>query len=121
MRTRHDQIEVVANVIARVWRGKTRRDNAAQYLGHLNERVFPALRRIEGYLGARVLRREVSDHVEFLVLTHWDSREALVAFAGENPEVAVVEPEARALLVEFDGVAQHFEVAYDLVELPAIL
>ena len=34
------------------------------------------------------------EEVEFLVLTLWESMDAIRAFAGDQPEVAVVEPEA---------------------------
>jgi hypothetical protein len=32
------------------------------------------------------------------------------AFAGPNPERAVVEPEARAALIRYDAVVEHYEV-----------
>ena len=34
------------------------------------------------------------------------------AFAGENIDVAIVEPEGRAALSEFDDFARHYEVAF---------
>lgn len=37
-------------------------------------------------------------------------RASVRAFAGEQPEVAVVEPEARAVLVRFDDTVSHYEV-----------
>jgi hypothetical protein len=36
--------------------------------------------------------------------------DAVRAFAGERPELAVVEPEARAALVRFDALVSHYEV-----------
>jgi heme-degrading monooxygenase HmoA len=91
-------------MIARLWRGAAR--NAAAYLRHLDGKVLPALRTIPGFQGLRVLRRER----EILVMTFWDSMDAIRAFAGDEPEKAVVEPEARAVLVEFDDFARHYEV-----------
>jgi hypothetical protein len=32
------------------------------------------------------------------------------SFAGPDPEVAIVEPEGRAALTEFDAIARHCEV-----------
>jgi len=40
----------------------------------------------------------------------FDSLEAVVAFAGEDYEAAVVPPKARALLAHFDAHSQHYEV-----------
>jgi hypothetical protein len=48
--------------------------------------------------------------VEFITIMWFDSIEAVRAFAGEDYEVAVVPPEARALLARFDGRSQHYEV-----------
>ena len=100
-------------MIVRVWGGRTTPENADAYLRHVSEKVLPSLRGIGGYLGARVLRREVAEGVEFLVLTQWDSWDAIRAFAGEDPDVAVIEPAAKAVLTEFDGVVRHFHVAHD--------
>ena len=100
-------------MIVRVWRGQTTPKNADAYLRHVTDKVLPSLLGIGGYLGARVLRREVAEGMEFLVLTQWDSWDAIRAFAGEDPDVAVIEPAAKAVLAEFDSFVRHFHVAYD--------
>lgn len=97
-------------MIARLWRGVAQTPaNADSYLRHLN-RVLPALDAIEGHRGARVLRRDEGGRAEFLVITFWESMDAVRAFAGEDPDRAVVEPEARAVLAEFDDRVRHYEV-----------
>jgi heme-degrading monooxygenase HmoA len=96
--------------VARVWRGVTRADAADAYVEHLESATFPRLRQIPGYRKAWLLRREVPRGVEFLVVTAWDSMAAVERFAGPAPEVAVVPPEARALMVEFDERVQHYEL-----------
>ena len=100
--------------VARVWRGATDAANAAAYFDHLSSAVLPRLATIPGHRGACVLRRAV-DHgtgrVEFLVLTFWADMDAVRAFAGERPDVAVVEPAARAVLADFDDVVRHFAIA----------
>jgi heme-degrading monooxygenase HmoA len=61
-----------------------------------------------------VLRRDVEEGVvEFLVITRWDSLDAIRAFAGPTPEVAVVEPAARTLLSDFDDFVRHYELAWE--------
>ena len=98
-------------MIARVWKGVARdAANADAYLRHLAANVLPALATIEGYREVRVLRRADHGRVEFLVLTFWDSMEAIRRFAGADPQRAVVEPEARAVLAEYDDVVRHYEV-----------
>jgi len=41
----------------------------------------------------------------------WESLDAIARFAGADPEVAVVPPEARSLLASYDDRAVHWEVA----------
>ena len=43
-------------------------------------------------------------------MTLWDSMDAIRRFAGEDAEHAVVEPEARAVLAEYDDFVRHYEV-----------
>src|SRR5262245_11389303 len=102
-------------MIARLWRGAaSTRADADAYQRHVTKTVFPALAAIRGHRGARVLRREDAGRTEFLVMTFWDSMDAIRKFAGDRPERAVVEPEARAVLSEFDDFVRHYEVAHDI-------
>jgi hypothetical protein len=48
--------------------------------------------------------------MEFIVMTLWQSREAIRAFAGEDIGVAVVPPDAQALLASWDPHATHYDV-----------
>ena len=102
-------------MIVRVWRGETKLENAESYSRHVMTRVLPSLQRLRGHGGAYVLRRDAGGRAEFLVLTLWESLEAVREFAGEEVETAVVEPEARAVLEEFDSIVRHYELLYDSV------
>jgi len=97
-------------MICRYWRGLARADGADAYVEHLHRRTFPQLAGIAGFRGVSLMRRTLATGVEFVVQTHWDSLEAIVAFAGRDPEVAVVPEEARRLMVEYDARARHYEV-----------
>jgi heme-degrading monooxygenase HmoA len=97
-------------VIGRLWRGTAQRENADAYVAHLERETLPALPGIEGHLGAYVLRRELGAEVEFVVLTIWESLDAVRAFAGDDYETAVVPPEARRLLTSFDERVAHYEI-----------
>jgi heme-degrading monooxygenase HmoA len=97
-------------MIARVWEGRSTVANGPRYVAHLERSVFPELREIEGHQGGYLLERTVGDHVEFMVMTLWDSIEAIQRFAGEHPEKAVVEPAARAVLTDFDEDVAHYTV-----------
>lgn len=96
-------------MITRQWRGWTAPENADAYERFLLGKLFPAMRDIDGFLGADVLRRAADDEVAFVTLTRFDSLDAIRAFAGEDPEIPVLEPQALALLSRYDERAQHFE------------
>lgn len=100
-------------MILRLWKGRARPDRADRYQQHVIGSVFPKLRQIPGHVGARVLTRAVSGRIEFLVITEWESWDAIRAFAGSTPDVAVVEPEARAALDDFDAHVEHFELVHE--------
>lgn len=105
----------MTRMIARLWRGATATAAKADaYQQHVTGKVFPALAAIKGFVGARVLRREEGGRVEFLVITEWESMEAIRRFAGERPELAVVEPEAREALSDYDGLVRHYEIVHEV-------
>lgn len=99
-------------MIVRQWRGRTTTTNARAYFRHVTENVFPSLAGLAGHRGAYLLRRTVDGQVEFLAVTLWTSLEAIEAFAGPDIDIAVVEPQAKAVLADADRLAAHYEVAY---------
>ena len=98
-------------MITRHWRGLARLERAHEYVVHLQQKTFPELRKLPGFLGATILRRDQSQGVEFLVITQWVSAEAIRAFSvGPDVEVAIVPPEVREMMVEYDLHARHYRV-----------
>jgi len=100
------------SMILRMWRGRATVEKSGEYVDHATNKVFPALCAIEGHRGAYLLRRAVDGAIEFVVLTLWESMQAIRRFAGVQPEKAVVEPEARAVLTACDEFVTHFEVVH---------
>ncbi len=103
-------------MISRLWHGWTTPENADSYESLLKSEIFQAIQRrqIAGYRGIHLLRRALGDEVEFITIMWFDSMEAVRTFAGEDYELAVVPPEARALLARFDARSQHYEVKADV-------
>ena len=101
-------------MIARFWRGWTSAADADAYETLLRTRIFPHIRETPGSRGAHLLRRDAEDGAEFVTITYFESMDAVRAFAGDDLTLAVVPPEARALLSRFDERSVH----YDVVEAP---
>ena len=97
-------------MIARFWRARATAGGVEAYRRHFNEAVRPELAQIRGHAGAYFLTRSSGREEEVLVLTLWDSMAAVEAFAGADPDRAVVGPEARAALIDFDDRVLHYQV-----------
>ncbi len=98
-------------MITRIWHGWTKPENAKVYEQLLLTEIFPGIvsRNVAGFRGISLHKRVVEDEVEFVTTMWFDSLEAVRAFAGENYEIAVVPPKARAVLNRFDAKSAHYE------------
>lgn len=97
-------------MILRQWRCLAHANRAEDYIGHLRNETFPSLRKIPGFVDASILSRPFGAGIEFLIMTSWDSVDAIANFAGADPEAAVVPAEAAAMMAEYDRRATHFAV-----------
>ncbi|MGE3275108.1 MAG: antibiotic biosynthesis monooxygenase [Vicinamibacterales bacterium] len=99
-------------MICRIWHGWTTPGNAEAYEALLREEIITGIegRHIDGYRGLQLLRRDAGGEVEFVTVMWFDSLGAVRAFAGDDYEVAVVPPKARALLARFDARSAHYPV-----------
>ncbi len=82
------------------------------YENLLKEEIFVGIgnRKIPGYQGIQLFRRNIEDEVEFITVMWFDTLDAIREFAGDDYEVAVVPEKARAILKRFDARSQHYEV-----------
>jgi antibiotic biosynthesis monooxygenase (ABM) superfamily enzyme len=99
-------------LIARIWHGWTKREDAKAYEKLLLDEIFPSIaaRNIEGYRGAELFVRENGDEVEFLTLLRFDSMDAVTEFAGPETSKPVIFPKAEALITRMEQ-ARHYRVA----------
>jgi len=97
-------------MIARVWKCIATSNHVADYIAHFEHSVSAELNQIDGYVGAYILRRNVTDNVELTVTTLWESMDVIRKFAGDNVERAVVALRAQQVLETFDSTVTHYEV-----------
>lgn len=98
-------------MIARIWRGAVRRDDADRYADYMRGTGVEEYAGTPGNGAVLMLRRDDGDRTEFVMVTLWESLDAVRAFAGEDVERAVFYPEDDAFLIERDLTATHYEVA----------
>jgi heme-degrading monooxygenase HmoA len=97
-------------MICRIWHGRTPRERADEYASFLEQRAIPDYRSVPGNLDVAILRRDDGDVTHFLTVTHWESEQAIRAFAGADVLKAKYYPEDAAFLLEFEPQVQHFDV-----------
>jgi len=97
-------------MIARAWHGATRASDAEAYAEFLNRTGVKDYRATPGNRGAYVLRRVSGDLAHLLLLTLWDSMDAVRKFAGPDAEKAVYYPEDEQFLLAKEPQVTHYEV-----------
>ena len=102
--------------IKRIWHGWTTPEKAETYENLLYTEVFPSIeaKRIPGYRGIELLRRDVDGEVEFVTIMTFDSIENVIAFQGEDYERCYVPGAARRVLKRWDEFSTHFDVKREL-------
>ncbi len=99
-------------MIARVWHGSVPPTKAEAYGSYLRESDFGVkdYRRTPGNRGAWLLRRDEGDRVRFMLVSFWESREAIRAYAGPDIEAARYFPYDRECLLDPEPLVSHYEV-----------
>jgi len=97
-------------VIARMWKAKATKQGARAYARHFADHVVPELKRIAGYKRAVLLEELNAEQPELIVISWWESEDAVRAFAGADVGRAVVAEEAKRVLVSFDTDVRHYSV-----------
>lgn len=98
-------------VVAREWRGRVAPARAEEYYRYLFDGV-QKIRSIPGNLGVQVMRRDEAGAVEFIVISYWESRKAIEAYAGRDIEKPRHLDRDREFLLELPTRVMHYDVTY---------
>jgi heme-degrading monooxygenase HmoA len=97
-------------MIARIWHGAVRAEEAAAYAAYVQRTGIEGYQRTPGNHGAWLLWNVDGNRAKFITMSLWESRAAIEGFAGEDIEKAVFYPEDEQFLIERDLVVRHYEV-----------
>ena len=97
--------------------GNIGRLQAEAFRAYLLRTGVPDYKATPGNRGVYVLQRLEGPHAHFLLISLWDSLEAIRAFAGDDVEKARYYPEDAAYLVEMESTVTHYEVLVSPPEL----
>ena len=97
-------------MIVRVWRGKASVAKAEAYAGFLQACAYPDYGGVEGNRGWMLLKRLLAESTEFMLVSFWDSMDAVAAYTDGDPNQPKYYPADRAALLELPDSVDHFEV-----------
>lgn len=97
-------------MIARTWHGVTPASKGEAYFVYLSESGVKEYRRTKGNRGVYILRCVEGDQAHFLLVSLWESMDAIRAFAGADVGKARYFPRDAEFLLEFEPTVAHYEV-----------
>ncbi|MGJ4729003.1 antibiotic biosynthesis monooxygenase family protein [Luteimonas sp. SDU101] len=97
-------------MIARTWHGRVPAGQADAYHAYLLRTGLRDYASTPGNQGVQLLRRTEGSVAHFLIITFWDSYEAIRAFAGDNYDEARYYPEDDEYLLEREPRVVHYDV-----------
>lgn len=100
-------------IIVRTWSGTTRAADADRYLQYLQDTGLREYRETNGNRGVIALRRMVDGRADFLLISFWDSKEAIRRFSGDDLNRARFYPEDEQFLLDRDEQALHYELVFE--------
>jgi len=90
--------------IARIWRGRVKRERAAEYQKYNYEFGIKPL--IEKAMGVQALREDRESETEFIKISYWESVEAMSRFTGGDPTQIHHLPRDPEFLIEIPKTVQ---------------
>ena len=97
--------------ISRLWHGRVPADKADAYFDLMERVAIPDYRATPGNLAAYALRRDEGDITHVVMLTFWESLDAIRAFAGDPIETAKYYDFDADYLLEQEPTVTHYEIA----------
>jgi hypothetical protein len=98
-------------MIARIWHGYTKPEDADAYEAMLKPELLPGISKVKGYRGSYLLRRASDEEVEFITIMLWDSIDDLRVVGGPHYEAAIIPENRRQYLLRFDAESAHYDIA----------
>ncbi len=99
-------------MIVRTWHGRTTLSDADAYEAFMVERAAPDYGSVKGLKQLFFTRRDEGDIAHFLLITVWDSMDAVKAFAGDDPAKAKYYPEDDRYLLEKEDCSLNHRVFF---------
>jgi heme-degrading monooxygenase HmoA len=98
-------------MVARIWHGRTPAAKADEYRQYLFDVGVKKIASLPGNRGVQMMVSKTAEVGEFMVISYWDSIEAIKGYAGENYTQVHDLPRDKDFLIDHEPLVRHFELA----------
>ncbi len=97
-------------MIVRSWHGAVPSEHGEAFAKYLNQTGVTEAKTTPGNLGVCVYRRAQDGYEHFFMVSYWINFEAISAFAGSKPDLAVTYPDDTQFGLISDPIVLHHDV-----------
>lgn len=97
-------------MIVRTWHGIVPMEKAAAFREYLSVTGVAEAKVTPGNLGVDIFSQPQDGWEHFFMVSYWNDFEAIKAFAGANPHIAVCYPEDKKFSLISDPIVLHHEI-----------
>ena len=97
-------------MVARVWHGRTPADKTDEYRQYLFEAGVKKIATLPGNRGVQMMVSDTADRGEFMVISYWDSIDAIKGYAGSDYTKVHDLPRDRDFLIDKESLVRHFSL-----------
>jgi heme-degrading monooxygenase HmoA len=101
-------------MVARIWHGRTSAEKADEYRQYLFDAGVKKIASLPGNRGVQMMMNKTADAGEFMVVSYWDSIDAIKGYAGENYTRVHDLPRDKEFLIDPETLVRHFELDVNL-------
>jgi heme-degrading monooxygenase HmoA len=101
-------------MVARIWHGRTPAGKADEYRQYLFDAGVKKIATIPGNQGVQMMMNKEADEAEFMVVSYWDSIDAIKGYAGAEYTRVHDLPRDKEFLIDMETRVRHFELDVNL-------
>jgi heme-degrading monooxygenase HmoA len=101
-------------MVARIWHGRTPADKADEYRQYLFDVGIKKIATLPGNRGVQMMMNRTAEQGEFMVISYWDSIDAIKGYAGADYTRVHDLPRDKEFLIDQETLVRHFELDVNL-------
>ena len=101
-------------MVARVWHGRTPLNRTEEYRQYLFDVGVKNIATLPGNRGVQMMVAKTVDQGEFMVISYWDSGDAIKGYAGADYTKVHDLPRDKDFLIDKETLVRHFDLDVNL-------